>query len=595
MKQFVGPLITVFPLVVHQTRFEEKACSGFAQKYEEGQGFQPDNFFHPPHDGKRNGKFSKCIDRARPQNRSHAVILPCPVGTPSSSCQGGVFQDTPRWKESLGGSTVYPKLILDPVSDVLKMQTIQWIDAHTGAVVLSVLAYTEGLEVFTRVSIKFEFNDAGGVNQETRFNSWKKLRNKDKVALITCSVCVLLLCLSSMGLVFGFNQPPELNLDTGFEVLTKALHMLVVLFVMVCALSTNPTSNYETAMEMVSITRDPASEAGSFDMFGAFFTLSTYFDDVEEMTEWITIFSYVTACVHIVQIVKYLHVHPGTAVLSATVIRAFERLFYLLFLFAPLFLFLSFVAFCLFGYELPAFATYGDALTTHLRMAYGDFVQASRADGLNPSDTALYWIHALVFMLATFILLRFTFLAVVVDAFTDVVRDNKMSTAHDTLFDVADSFLTLIHFRRSKWPSQEALAAWLTDQSASESDLVTPERFSEAFDGCADDLDGTTAVATAVLEYYLRKVPMVNACAGGSAADGGRSSLGDAAVTPDQAPVAPRVLDGKRLAQQVVHEVTYRLTEKNPDEIDRFVTIGLLSCTIAREFRKCGLIKPENY
>merc|ERR1712232_1509140 len=105
-------------------------------------------------------------------------------------------------------------------------------------------------------------------------------------------------------------------------------------------------------------------------------------------------------------------------------IRAFERLFHLTILFTPLFLFLAFLAFCLIGHELPAFATFGDALTSHLQMMYGDFLQAPGADDLNTSEKSLYWIHALCFMGVAFIMLRFTFFAVVVDAFCDE-RDKR--------------------------------------------------------------------------------------------------------------------------------------------------------------------------
>jgi len=245
-------------------------------------------------------------------------------------------------------------------------------------------------------------------------------------------------------------------------------------------------------------------------------------------------------------------------------------------------------------------------LTAHLRMMYGDFIQAPGADGLNTSDKTLYWIHALVFMLVTFILLRFTFLAVIIDAFCDV-RGEKSAVAYDTLFDVADACLVRRHFNQSGWPSQQQLAEWLSE-STSESDMnVTPQRFSEAFrdpEQYPPDIEGSTRLATEILEYYMRKVPAV--VSSGVAkphaedAQSGQQSLRDAAAAPDHAaapaaPAAPqRKLDGKRLAQQVVHEVTYRLAERRPEEIDRFVTIGLLSCTIAREFRKCGLIKPEN-
>eukprot|EP00928_Gymnodinium_smaydae_P034319 TRINITY_DN24352_c0_g2_i1.p1 TRINITY_DN24352_c0_g2~~TRINITY_DN24352_c0_g2_i1.p1 ORF type:complete len:978 (-),score=193.85 TRINITY_DN24352_c0_g2_i1:83-2905(-) len=592
VEKFVGPMTTILPLVAFQSRFEAVECDGFAAQYDV-QAANPELFLNPPLDGQRNGKLTTCVDRTKPLSAPYALEVPCLA----SECPESVYRDTAKFSEAVRGQTVYPRLLASGVDDFARMRAVQWLDAQTGVASIAGLVYTEGVEMFTAVTVDFHIDAAGAVTPEVHARSWKVLsqQERDWVAGFVCFGIFFVLV--SVGHTFWrLKTEPNLTGAAGFELCTRA-----VLFAMLVAVpvwkfldADDCAQRFEDALRIYGEVPNPASPYGSARLLPAFFAAHGEVEQKAQEADNMNVVCFVAMCIQAIQLAVYFHVHPRTGVLTATAVRAAERLSYLLAIFAPCFFFVVFLAFWMFGSDLAAFRSYGDAAVAHVRMLFGEFLQAPGALELQGADSGMYWIHALVFMAIFFLLLRFLFLAVVVDAY-GAAKAQRTVTAFSAPYDALDSLLVAGKFRKARWPEQPELARLLRASVAETSDAPTAPASSSAVSGAElhlrhaliswglDDEDAKKE-ASNIVEYYRAKVPLIqHSLQKQSAEDEGEDSSAAAEK------VYPK-LDSKRVAQKVVQEVTNMLAEKPPEELDRFVTIGLLSCVISREFRACGLV-----
>lgn len=577
MNKFIGPQVTILPLVVYQTRFQEKPCGGFASKYED-QPINTAQFFRPALDGERHGRLTTCIDRENRLENAYAIEVPCTNG-PSSACLDGVYYDTPK-QEHLN-ETVYPKLIANPSVDIARMKAIQWLDAQTGSVAITLLVYTEGLEIYTLVSVLFTFDAAGNVEPEVQLISWKEMHDESKGVIIATAVLAAFFAL--VGIIHNLAmayQESKLKPDLAFEIFARFWLFVLSLSSMAWRLTRQNTADqYEAALGVQADVSDLSSKDGSSRVLRAFLDTAYLMHESASELDVIHILLCVAVVLQLVQLTIYFHQHPRTAVLSATMQRSLERLCYLAVLFVPFFFFLAFVAFWMFGFELSAFANFGQAMTSQLRMLYGDFLRAEGVPALSQADATMYWIHAVLFLVTVFLLLRFVFLAVVIDAFLET-KSERPVVACSAPFDFADAVFSWFRWRRGSgnefthtfwgsfaWSSQECFLEWL--EAWPTGTVLTTELLAGYF--------GSHDLSHEFHTYYCRKVPGI--------------IHKDAAQVEPTAPIQIKPkLDHNRVAKRVVHEVTYRLAERDLKDVDRFVTIGRIACAISREFRDAGLI-----
>jgi hypothetical protein len=167
---------------------------------------------------------------------------------------------------------------------------------------------------------------------------------------------------------------------------------------------------YSAAVDQLTDADDPKSDSGSKQVFylfiGAVNSLEARVKELDIMQALCT----VCVSMQLFQVILYTNAHPRTAVLVATLHRSVARLAYLFCMLVPFFLFLAFVAFWMFGFQLESFATFGKASTSQLQMLYGHFIRAPGVLSLSDIDATMYWIHAVVFMVVVFFLVPLYFL-----------------------------------------------------------------------------------------------------------------------------------------------------------------------------------------
>eukprot|EP00927_Polykrikos_kofoidii_P019973 TRINITY_DN19397_c0_g1_i1.p1 TRINITY_DN19397_c0_g1~~TRINITY_DN19397_c0_g1_i1.p1 ORF type:complete len:951 (+),score=136.76 TRINITY_DN19397_c0_g1_i1:59-2911(+) len=588
LNKFIGPQVSILPMLVHQSRFKEKGCSGFAEKYAM-QPTNPDQFYRPALDGVRSGRLTNCIDRTERLSSAYAKEVPCKAGS-ADACVDGIYYDTPS--HTFLGETVYPVLFSRPSVNIEQMKAIQWLDAQTGTVAIELLVYTEGLDISTLVSVSFTFDEAGNVEPKVQMRSWKDMKDEHKSIIVATAVlaasCALAAILHSMWYLRGL---PVLKASDFFEVIGRFMLAVVALSVMAWRLQRPSVGEkYQSVLRTQAKVEDITSREGSQRGVEAFLGAAHLLHESAEELDVIHLILFITVLIQGVQALIYFHAHPRTAVLSATMQRAMERLCYLAVLFVPFFFFLAFLAFWMFGFRLVTFANFGQALTSQLRMLYGDFLRAPGVPGLGDADAAMYWIHAVVFLVSMFLVFRFVFLAVVIDAFLEA-KAERPPVACSAPFDLVDSLFAVLRWRRGSstmfssvfwglesWSDQDVFLEWLEAWPSDK--VLTTADFEEYF--------SSDSVAQGFQLYYTKKVPAIIY----KPVDEKRKKSGSLAQAVDSAVpnmIRPK-LDPERVAKRVVHEVTCRLAERDLKDVDRFVTIGRVACAITREFRDVGLV-----
>jgi len=166
-----------------------------------------------------------------------------------------------------------------------------------------------------------------------------------------------------------------------------------------------------------------------------------------------------------VQLIFYCSAHPKLGVLTATIFKGLESLTNFVVLFSLVFVFMAFMAHWTLGEFIKGFRTFGDALSAHGQMIYGEFIFADGAEELHGVMMLMYWVYALTFMvIAIFTLMNF-FLAIVVEAFTDVKSENSKRVAVGFFFeDLFGAVYSNCASKRYKWPSHKKLITFLEEK-----------------------------------------------------------------------------------------------------------------------------------
>merc|ERR1719446_1635743 len=89
----------------------------------------------------------------------------------------------------------------------------------------------------------------------------------------------------------------------------------------------------------------------------------------------------------------------------------------------------------------------------------------------------MYWVYAIVFMVSVFLLLRFVFLAVVIDAFLEM-KAERPPVARNAPYDALASLYAFMKFRKRKWPTPVKILKALEEEDTPK--LLTARALAEA-------------------------------------------------------------------------------------------------------------------
>jgi len=539
LKPFEKPQVTMMPVMIHQTRFPKVACHGFAHAYEH-QPYNPNLYLLPTLDGVRTAPVLTCIDRNSRYQEPYAHVIHCPTGSPINRCYCAnstshegrdTEQCTDRYmyhtkKQEYHHEPIYPMLLVEPHRDVEAMKKISWLDLQTDTVVLSTLVYTEGIEIFTSLSIFYSIDNAGNIVPTIKLISYRDLLNGAKASFIAC--IVICICGALLGVVASVWQmvknPEECQWGyAAYELVSRAILFAYPLVLIVSwSMQTPMAEEYDHLLH--SFLDIPSMSHHDVDV-----ALEKYFEvktHIYEETTWLMrhrIAAYIVCYIQFVQLIFYMNAHPKMAVLTATLWRAFDNMLHFLMLFSILFLMLAYMAHWMLGGDIDIFSTFGGTISAQGRMIYGEFIYASGAEDLNGIMMVMYWFYAFTFMLVMFFTLLNFFLAIVVDAFADVkegfesqvVLSNFIvdicSTMHSRALGIKEGWPThgrLINFLETFGTDDAHSKSWVTmlasedgeDDGGGKVRACPMEAFSEAFPEPFRDQD---ALAGFIRHYFM--------------------------------------------------------------------------------------------
>jgi len=450
---FDKPQVTMLPVMVHQRRFEEMACHGFAEFYL-NQGNNSILTSVPTLDGAKLDPIITCVDRTKHTEATYAHVLDCPDEAPELYCgTDHILHDTHSHKYH--GETIYAKFLAEPAKNIEQMKLIGWLDLQTEVAIVSTLVYTEDLELFTSVSVEFKVDDAGTIEASTQLITYHDLEGSRKTQFIALLITVC------VGGLYGLCQAVREWLKDPhckwgfqmFELLSRSLMVCYSLVLLLTWMGQEPMY-HEFELLLETLLDFHGHSAAEFDeMIQHYFDVKTV---IYEETQWLfrhRVVCYFVCYVQFMQLVFYFACHPRMAIMTTTVREASGYIIHFALLFALIFFFLGFLGHWMLGGDVPEFITFIDTIQSMIMMGYGEFIYPDGAGELSGVMTIMYWIFALTYLLILSLTLQNFFLAIVVDGFNkakQIMEENR--TEHPFLSDFCDVFTSLYHYRRHRWP-----------------------------------------------------------------------------------------------------------------------------------------------
>eukprot|EP00928_Gymnodinium_smaydae_P025290 TRINITY_DN20198_c0_g2_i1.p1 TRINITY_DN20198_c0_g2~~TRINITY_DN20198_c0_g2_i1.p1 ORF type:complete len:863 (-),score=95.27 TRINITY_DN20198_c0_g2_i1:374-2905(-) len=460
IKRYDKPQVTMLPVVVYQKRFETKDCHGFAHTYEM-QPYNPLLTLLPALDGKRNGRVLTCVDRSKKLKSSHAIMLDCPPDTPSTKCINGKVQITPT--VDFHGETVYGKILIEPHRDIVAMELVEWIDVQTDVVSLSTLIYTEDVEIFTSLTVNFEFDLAGNVQPSINMISYKDLVGDSAVRfatylIITCFFAFVSLCVLTLRFI---RNPSECNWGLAAYDMFSRICLCVYPLILLVTWTKQELMSHEYDLLLHSfLDSEGIDEAHMQETLASYFEVKGHIYYEVQWLEKHCVASYIMAYIQFIQMILNFSAHPRMAMLTSTMRRAALNMVHFCCVFFFLFCMLGFMAYWLLGSRLHEFGTFSDALQTQTKMIVGD-IFAADGSTLVGSLAIMYWAYVVTFLVVLFFTLLNFFLAIVVDAFVDVKASNEALKATngffwDLMLTIAAVWQSIVH----RLPTNKVLLAY---------------------------------------------------------------------------------------------------------------------------------------
>eukprot|EP00931_Biecheleriopsis_adriatica_P027109 TRINITY_DN16357_c0_g1_i4.p1 TRINITY_DN16357_c0_g1~~TRINITY_DN16357_c0_g1_i4.p1 ORF type:complete len:854 (+),score=141.78 TRINITY_DN16357_c0_g1_i4:42-2603(+) len=424
IKRYDKPQVTMLPVVVYQTRFEQAECHDFAHTFEM-QNFNPMLNLVPALDGEKHGRVLTCVDRTKKQKSSHALELDCPEHTPADRCVDGKVQITPSVQ--FRGATIYPEMLIEPRRDLEAMEFVEWIGVETDKVSISTLVYTEQVEIFTSLTVEFSLDVAGNIDSKVKFLSYRDLTQDAKDTFIACLLVTSVMAFVGVVIMIVFlvrHSPGNWKLAL-YELFSRALLCVYPICLLISWSQQEAMSHEYDKILNSFLTSESLSTSTKQETMSEYFKVKA---EIAQEVGWLRehrVVSYSVCYVQFLQLVFYFNAHPRMAMLTSTVQKGLTNMIHFALLFGTLFLMLAFMSHWLLGGAIRSFETFGGAVETQTRMLFGEFIYVDGAEGLLGGLLILYWLYAVTFMIVVFFTLLNFFLAIIVDAFVDVKSDNE--------------------------------------------------------------------------------------------------------------------------------------------------------------------------
>ncbi|CAE7708978.1 pkd2, partial [Symbiodinium pilosum] len=296
------------------------------------------------------------------------------------------------------------------------------------------------LEMFTSVTVTFEFDYAGNVEGSVSMVTYKDVILTSAENFVGCllTTCIGAGISATLLTVHLLRHREQCNWGlTCYEIFSRIL-LVVYPTILLISWSQQMLMSHEFDLLLQTfIGSDGVDDEHMKHNMQEYFKVKTVIYDEVGWLERHRVASYVLMYFQFLQMVLYFNAHPRVAMLTKTVKGALLNMLHFFLVFTILFLMLAFMAHFLLGGQIQLFGTFGGSCETQVRMLFGEFIFVDGAENLSGLSLAMYWLYAASFMLIVFFTLLNFFLAIVVDAFVAVKDEyDKLFCTYNFCYDL---------------------------------------------------------------------------------------------------------------------------------------------------------------
>jgi len=468
------PIISLLPPVVYQKRLKVKECKrdSFADRFLN----QDINILSP------------IFGRNAPKDTDIIDCVDC-----SKSEDAAIAKDIDTDRFNFLGDSVYARLAGSPgdhsggqFSDWMR---IGWLGKQTKEAVISVLLYTEHLEVFTSVSIHVIQKESGVTRVERSIKSVAELDERG-TAFAFHFLCwyvvvsgTLVLCMNIRTML---HRRKKLIKDTRREHFSMFSTLAIVVFTFTVEILYRQRENMNNLfLDIMNTFLKPPNNDFTHDgevwALQHFFEVKEQIHNIDSQYAIIKIFGTIVYVLQVVQLVFHLGTHPRVDLLFATLSKIMNDVLHYCIIFIFVFVLLGYYGHWMFSGILPhIFGTFGGSLLKQMEMIVGfaDNWPWSDVEVMNHQQKGSFMLYVALYFGIVFLILLNFFIAIVLEGFNGVWKglheeQNLGGVGHWVVTDACQAWVGYIEHLGRKWPKRGKIAHKIECLEEKEDDFET--------------------------------------------------------------------------------------------------------------------------
>jgi len=456
-KDFPEQSSLVAPPIIFQTVHEKADVCKFSYS---------ETFIKQTHDRMLKLKCASPFECDEALVESSHEVLNCPGDLKE---EGRVFGRDPI---VVDGQTGYADLLYSVVDngylfrDGQLMQTEEFLSSNTGIARIILVFYTPKYGITSVLTVLADFQDPTGAKTEVVLQHYEVVEGDQLrvymvvqiIVLVSIAIMIFDIIVNVKYLIVSWYRKQD-DFDMGAEageVMKQVMDITIALMVIVYIFWRIPSqlSSAEDTRDIVgrmadipwSDTAIPADEKTA-NFFGYVTDLMGLIDN----DAFLNSFCNVVLVLSLLRLIKCTSMHPRLALLEGTIIKAWDDLWHAALLILLLMGVFAGIATWRFGSEREDFSDFERSMQTQFEMTFGEF-----PDGwMQNSDMQVYTVF---YFMIVFLLVQNFLLAVVVEAYMAVRRDNEaLETEQEFLVDIYSSLHSHLKGFREGWPTPHQL------------------------------------------------------------------------------------------------------------------------------------------
>jgi len=344
------------------------------------------------------------------------------------------------------------------------VQTAEFISSNTGTVDIIFVFYTPKYGITSVLSLMVDFTDPAGAKSDVMLQHYEVVEGSQLsvylfvqiIVLVSIAIMVFDIVVNVKYLIASWSvDEVELTTKVG-EAVKQLMDISIAVMVIVYIIIRIPTqlSSADDTRNIVGrLAEIPWADTtmSSDEKTESFFGLTRELLDLIDNEKRLNSFCNVVLVLSLLRLIKCTSMHPRLALLEGTVTKAWDDLWHAALLIVMLMGVFAGIATWRFGSEREDFSDFERSMQTQFEMTFGEFPD----DWSSTRDLQVYTVF---YFMLVFLLVQNFLLAVVVEAYMAVRKDNEdLETEQEFLVDIWSSLHAHIKAFKEGWPTPYSL------------------------------------------------------------------------------------------------------------------------------------------